>query len=550
MRSGTAGEKIHGSALVLVTALVAVVVAGGAAASSSATFDEIALVAGGVRGLEHGEWGMTATQPPLMMYAYGAAARRVVGELPPEEGESWGVERGWEYARALFFGSGNDPQELLGAARMVGIVLVGVLVTVAALYAGWVAGPLAAVLAALMVATTPDVLAHGGVAYNDLPLALGILVSVWALDATVRGPSPLRGAGAGALLAVALCVKMSALALLPIAGLLIVAEVLGRPKDRTWWLGLGVTAISGALASWATLMLLYRGDPSLTLFRFSFYNAVLRSGAGHPEAAYLMGNTSLTGWWFFFPVVFFFKTPAALHGLLGLGAVGLASTYRRATPPSNAWRRLLQWRGRGVLLGVLVFGGVLVSSKLNTGFRYALPVLPLLAVLGAAGLARIWTGGARGRVLIGALTVLQITTAAVAYPHFLAFTSIWAGDQDRPYPTLLDSSVDWGQGLLDLRRFMSDEGVDRVRLSYFGSAMPEAYGVDYVPLPSFFRLEGGDDAGPPPRFTVISTTTLHGLYLQGRDPLAAYRLREPYRVLGHTLFVYDEGEQAAGAEGP
>ena len=43
-----------------------------------------------------------------------------------------------------------------------------------------------------------------------------------------------------------------------------------------------------------------------------------------------------------------------------------------------------------------------------------------------------------------------------------------------------------------------------------------------------------------PRFTVVSANNLLGLYLQGRDPFAPYRDREPYRVLGHALFVYDE----------
>ena len=107
---------------------------------------------------------------------------------------------------------------------------------------------------------------------------------------------------------------------------------------------------------------------------------------------------------------------------------------------------------------------------------------------------------------------------------------------------LLDSNLDWGQELLELRLFMQEEGVASVRLSYFGSALPEAYGIEYVALPSFFRLarERTPGAAASPRFTVISATNLHGLYLQGRDPFASYRERQPYRILGHSLFVYDD----------
>lgn len=56
-------------------------------------------------------------------------------------------------------------------------------------------------------------------------------------------------------------------------------------------------------------------------------------------------------------------------------------------------------------------------------------------------------------------------------------------------------------------------------------------------------FEGSNDPEvllPRPRFTVISATNLQGLCLQGCDPFASYREREPYRVLGHALLVFDE----------
>jgi len=557
-------------ALVLAAAVVTAWGASRAAMRhTSATFDEIVLVAGGLRGLERGTWGLVTSQPPVMMYAYGAAAGTASPALPPEEGTTWGVERGWEYARTLFFGSGNDPVLLLDRAREVAAVVAGLLVLAAGLFAGWVAGPVAAALAAVMVALTPDVLAHGGVAYNDLPLALTFLLAVWAVDAAARSPSPAKGALAGAAVALSLAVKLSALALAPVALLVVAAEAAGRLRDRRWWADLGVTVGVALVALWVFLVVVYRGDPTLTLLRLAFWRTVLHAEAGHPEAAYLLGHTSPSGWWYFFPVAFFFKTPAAFQALLVVGAAGLLGRLRRpasdgapaasddlseraeSSEPGGAskqdgrreprWREVVRWRGRGALLGVLVFGAFLMRSHLDSGFRYALPVLPLLAVLSAAGLARMWERGRWARAVVGTLLALQAVSVATAYPHFLAYTSVWAGGRDRADRVLVDSSLDWGQELLELRRFMKSEGVRRVRLGYFGSAMPEAYGIDYVPLPSFFRLDGGDVAGPPPRFTVISATLLHGLYLQGHDPFAAYRSRTPYRVLGHTLFVYDDG---------
>lgn len=533
-------------AVVVGVALLACAVTAGAMLRTSATFDEIVLVAGGLRGLERGAWDMVTGQPPVMMYLYGGAARTAGPSLPVEDG-SWTVERGWAYARAVFFGQGNDPVGLLRRARWVGVAAVGVLVVTAGLWAAWITGPVtglwAAVLAAIMVAGLPDVLAHGGVAYNDLPLALAFLVALWALDGAVRHPTPLRAAGTGLAVAVALGVKLSALALAPVAALLVAAEAAFRGRDRAWWRDVAVSVAVGVLALWAGLMVLYRGDPTLTLFRLGIWRTVLHTEGGHPAPAYFMGAESADGWWWFYPVVFFFKTPAAFQALVALGGGALLHGARRVGR-AGGWRRLAAWRGRAALLGLLVFGFFLLRSHLDSGFRYALPVLPLLAVLAAAGLARLMIAGRRMVAAVAALVVLQVASVLTAYPHLLAYTSVWAGSRDGAHRVLVDSSLDWGQGLLQLRRFMEREGVSRVALAYFGSAAPEAYGIEYQALPSFFRLEKPSD-GPAPRFTVISATLLHGLYLQGHDPYAAYRDRTPDRVLGHTLLVYDEEARRA-----
>jgi hypothetical protein len=226
--------------------------------------------------------------------------------------------------------------------------------------------------------------------------------------------------------------------------------------------------------------------------------------------------------------------------MLVAGAVGLASALRAG---GGGIGRVAAWRGRGALVGAVVFGAFLMRSDLNAGFRYALPALPLLAVLVGAAFARPWACCQRARgVLFAGLLALQAASVLTAYPHLLAYSSAWAGGRDGAWRTLADSNLDWGQGLLELRDFIAEEGVASVRLSYFGSALPEAYGIEYVALPSFFRLAFPRTPGAEvtPRFTVISATNLLGLYLQGRDPFASYREREPYRVLGHHLFVYEE----------
>jgi hypothetical protein len=100
----------------------------------------------------------------------------------------------------------------------------------------------------------------------------------------------------------------------------------------------------------------------------------------------------------------------------------------------------------------------------------------------------------------------------------------------------VDSSTDWGQGLVALRQFMLARGIDRVALAYFGSALPEGYGIAYVPLPSFLELPA--QAPGAPRYLVVSATLLAGSYVNG-DPYAVLRPLRPTAIVADTLYVYD-----------
>lgn len=524
----------------------------------SATFDEIVLVGGGVRGVQTGRWDMITDQPPLPLWLYGTVAAPVAETLPPED-RSWTFDDRWDYARALHFEIGNDPQELLGRARWVTTLLAMLTVLAAGGFAWTIAGPSAGALGAALTALLPDVLAHGGVAYNDLPLAAAFLLAVWALDGLVRAPSIGRGAVAGLAVAFAFGMKMSALAVGPIAVLLLGTELYRRsdgrvidsagdhdalrlPDPHGWLRSYARAAVPAIgvslLAAYLALVLWYRGDTLLTLFRFNVWRTIAHASGGHPAPAYLLGETSASGWWYYFPVALLFKTPAVFQ-FLGAGA-GIALVRRAISTGAFDARALLGSRLRAPLLGVGVFLFFLMRSDLNAGFRYALPALPLLSVCVAVG-ASAWLEQRRARLAVWALVLVQGAFVLSAWPHFLSWSSVWAGSRGEVPVALSDSNVDWGQGLLELRGFMDEEGVDRVSLSYFGSARPAAYGIDYEPLPSFFRLDTGESPSVGrPRFTVISATNLHGLYLQGRDPFASYREREPYRVLGGALFIFDE----------
>ena len=172
---------------------------------------------------------------------------------------------------------------------------------------------------------------------------------------------------------------------------------------------------------------------------------------------------------------------------------------------------------------------------MDYGIRYVLPVLPLACIY--AGRLAPWLS-ARGRTLRAAgLACLALYPLSVllATPDTLDYFNVLAGGQgDR---ILLDSNLDWGQGLKRLKRYMDREGIETIGLAYFGHVDPAIYGI---------RWQFPDPNHPGP--VAISANFLHGYpyatYANGHIlpiPPGAFRWvgRSP-RVaeLGGGIFVY------------
>lgn len=527
--------------LLLVVVLVSAGAIVGAMRRTSATFDEIAFMGTGARGYHLGHFDAIPDHPPLLQYFYGLPIYLARPTFPADFGSAKHPGYRYAYSKRLLWESGNDPERLVFLSRLVAAAFALALILGVWGVTRRAAGADAALLAAGLTAFLPDVLAHGGVAYGDVPFTAAYLFAVAAFDAAVRRPSAARGVLAGAAAALAVGIKYSALALAPVAVLLVCAEAATRPKDRAWWRRVGLAAAAGLLTLYLALVAFYGGDPKLAEFRYGLLLTRMHVELGHGVPSYLLGRTSEQGWWYFYPVAFLFKTPAALHALILLAVLGFVRAARGGSPAAAGLRAALGSPLRAVAIAPLVFLAFLLRSHLDIGFRYALPAVPFLCIVVAVGLARLCATSSRVvRGVVAALLVAYAASSLSFYPHFLAYTSEYAPGRDRGDEVLLDSSLDWGQGLLELRDFMRRERIDRVYLSYFGSALPAGYGIDYVPLPSFFSLPPARPARAgdrEPEWVVVSATTLHGLYLRG-DPFARLRSRRPDRVLAHSLFVY------------
>ncbi|HRG54600.1 MAG TPA: hypothetical protein PLG56_01050, partial [Lacunisphaera sp.] len=184
--------------------------------------------------------------------------------------------------------------------------------------------------------------------------------------------------------------------------------------------------------------------------------------------AFFLGEYGTTGWPLFFPVSILLKTPLALLAL-GLTALVLLlrlGRYERRT------RRL--WYRLGPLLAFVgIYAAFVLSGNLNIGIRHLLPAECAWCIVGGVlGLAV-----ARAPLWLGVAVVLLFAGANAATwnvrPSYLAFFNRLAGGPDQGHAYLVDSSLDWGQGLPRLGAWLAQHrGTDRLYLAYFGSDSP------------------------------------------------------------------------------
>ena len=250
----------------------------------------------------------------------------------------------------------------------------------------------------------------------------------------------------------------------------------------------------------------------------------------------MFGELSERGWWYYFPVAFLIKTPIALLFLSFIG--------------------LILWAADGTenwLNGLFVVGPpaayfiVAMAGHLDIGLRHILIVYPFLLLLAARTIAALFpshVSGATRRwrgIALVCLCLAQVTEFAAVYPDCLAFFNVSVGGPQHGADYLVDSNLDWGQGLKLLKQWMTEHQVTRINLSYFGYADPAYYGIEYNPLPGSPFFDYGRIGKPQvPGYIAVSATNLRGLYLSdfARGLYASLQKRQPVAVLGHCIYVY------------
>ncbi len=497
-------------------------------------------------GAAHFLWGH-----PLLASSLNALPLLTEPELQlPTASPSWQAGK-WEIAGDQFLWQLNsDPLRLIFLGRLPTLWLTLLLAALIYRWGRQMAGKAAALLALALFVLDPNVLAHGGLITSDIAVTFFILLAVygfWNIEHGTRNTTYavlLTGLGLGG----AAATKFSAAALAPILGLL----ALWLAVKRRSWRPFGILLAAGGMAAlvvWAVYRFQLRPFPAAAywqdlIWQFDYFS--------RPHGAYLLGQYAETGWWYYFPVAFLLKTPLPTLLLLGYAFGRLLSSVIR----QRSTAQVFNFNLLALLVPAAVYFLISLFTPLNIGYRHLLPILPFLYLFIALSLAPLLPRPRSSLLLIPLAWLLLI--ALFTWPDYLSYLNRLAGPAESRWRVLSDSNLDWGQDLLALADWQQETGKP-LYLSYFGTAHPSAYGLDFTALPTWepgpeqlppFR-QAFNPADPAPGFYAISVTNLQGLVLgEEADTFAWFREQEPVARIGGSIFVYEvaaRGEPVAVA---
>ena len=521
-------------------ALIFLLQCGWFAKTQSLTYDEPVDIAGGLEAWRQHRFELYNDHTPLarLLTALPLLDRRSQIDLQTSSTVGWRVSR-----------ISPDPESLAHRARamnvLCGLILGALLWTTTRRLFSTSAANLALALYVL----SPTVLANFSVATTDGVIALMIFACVAQLQRWRTRPSWTRSVGMGVLLGLMLLAKFSApvMFLLAIAWMLVLKPQALALDPRQWnWAKTAAALVIALFVVWAgyffhlSRLKLHDGELMVSFPNradlvykpiYSRRNISMLVPAGeylegfrtvvrhnrHGMPAYLFGQASKTGGWKkYYPAVILLKWPVIILVLFLAGVLPLI--LGKTHVPRGIW----------VITSFpalyLVFA---IFSHFDLGDRHILPVYIFVLLFAGSTWEAARSRRAFALIVICAV-VLQAADTLRYAPDYLSYFNIFVRPDDS-YKLLSDSSLDWGQGLLALRKYERTHPGEQIWLAYFGSVEPQVYGVRAKPLAEGQRVDGT---------VVVSSSNLTGQYLD--DP-NSYRWLEEFPragVLNHSLQIF------------
>ncbi len=540
------------------------------------TSDEMAHLAAGLRILSARDFSVYTVNPPLPKVL---AALPVLFDSPQLSWKSMdpnpALRKEWNVGQEFMWANSTRTLWLFVLARCACIPWAWLGLLVCFLWARDRYGNAGGLAAAVLWAFSPVILGNGALVTPDLPAAAMAVTVLYVFRHYLMDPTWKRSVIVGVLLGIAELTKMTLLLLYPLMTLLLGLSL--------WWTPFAERRVRQRISECSvccvlSLLILNAGylfhgtgqrlgdrdfySESLggarddwnapgNRFRDSLLSQVpiplpaayvtgidiqKRDFEGHwrPMYSYLRGHQQLGGWWYYYIYCLLVKVPV---GSWILAIAALATIPIALSTDSRQSRReaALLW-----LPPLLLFAFISSQTGFSRYYRYILPAASFVMI----GLTRVFAPAVRKcrpwATGIGAVGLLSMVAASLwVYPDSLAFFNAPSGGPAYGHRHLLDSNVDWGQDLYQLRDWINRHPQRRpVYVAYSGVFDPHVMGIENV-LSTTPSSE--DPAEFPPGWYAISVNHLHG-YDDPGGRFTPFLNRDPVDRAGYSIFIYEIAE--------
>ncbi len=505
--------------------------------SKSATWDETHYLGLGVYLFENLRWDIPSLSlhPPLAYYLNSLPLLFLDLERSCfREGRAGDVLAGVRRGQCLLQQSKPPGDRLLFWARLPSVVLALLLGAFVYHWGCRLYGSKGALLSLGLFCFSPNVLAHSRLVTPDIALTtFGFIAAYFLWDSTKR-PSLAKTVLCGFFAGLTFLSKYAGLIWMPIMLFTTALAALFDPQRplRQEGFRFNVAPLGNLLIVTIIAVLVVLVGYGFKISNYYGGIQIQRALVGEGFPAFLGGNVSPRGgWWYYYIYALLIKVPIPVLVFLFLVLI--------------SWRRIsaLDWFSTLCLLvpPLTFLAAFSWFSEVNVGLRYVLPIFPFVMLI-CGRLAVFWNKEKSIQYLLMVLLVgWYVYEALAVHPHYLAYFNQFVGGPQSGYRYLVDSNLDWGQDLKGLKSYMDRNGIETIRLSYFGTADPSQYDIPYEALPSFVipdpptqcqELRKGD-------ILAISVTNLYPLYVDLAGLAEYLRETRPKDYIGYSIHIYE-----------
>lgn len=535
----------------------------------SGTVDEIAHIPSGYTYVKDMDYRLNPEHPPLAK-ALSGAVLVLKGFKGPESEWPWQDINQWESGWSMLYRIGNDPAEVLMWARLPMMLLMIFLGIFLYKWARELFGRKIGLVVLAMFAFYPDILGHGRLVTTDVAAAVGYVLTIYYFNKLLQNCS-WKNIGLAALaLALAQLLKFSAFLLFGILFLMVVLRAF-MERDQGFWKHLWFYFKNYFAVCFLSIIIVWivyipfvwkiptsiehiliernlTSDPRTLFFRnflhhfegnvitralghyiLGFFLVVARVGGGN--ATFALGHVAEKSISWFFPFAWIIKTPITVILLTFAAIIWLIINKFKSNDSKETW---IIWI---ILFPIIVYWAFTLNGSLNIGIRHLMPTVPFVLLLIGWFIHSITKYEKFTKVswsIVGILLIYMMIDTLSYFPNYIAYFNSFV-PRDKRYQYLVDSSLDWGQDILRLKKYVNDNHINKIKIDYFGGSVPSYY------LPDQY-VEWHSSYGPTTGWLAISATYLQSSKLYGpKEDKWSYGWlddQKPAAIIGGSILVY------------